>query len=110
MSEAMWKVHLVLVFSSLITLICLGLIFHDKYQDGIVGRFALWLIIFASIWATIDAADGYVDFPVREALLMQIGVFLFLLRHFMRFLTRISKTNDPYSKRVIGNRRKDATN
>ena len=72
-----------------ITIICflsLFLVWHCKYEDGIVGRLALLFIAGGSAIALLQVVngEGYIYNPTSVT--MQAGVALFMLRHTYRFL------------------------
>ena len=69
------------------------LIWHCKYEDGIIGRLALSVIAVGSAVSLMQTlnGEGYIYNPTSVT--MQAGVALFMLRHTYRFLlwTRTGK-------------------
>jgi fatty acid desaturase len=72
----------------LIGLLCVSLVIHPQYEDGLFGRIALGLIALAELCVFWDAAIDNRDYSgiLATTLMIQAGVFLFFLRHVYRFL------------------------
>ena len=81
-------VSLVIALAAIVVL-CAFLIFHENYEDGVVGRMAMGLLIFGAfmmIARLFGGREGWgVDIdPAGE--LMIFGTAAFLCRHTYRFL------------------------
>lgn len=62
------------------------LIFHCRYEDGLIGRAALVILAFAEfvvIYEWLTVGDHYTVLPTTYA--VQLGITLFLMRHVYRF-------------------------
>lgn len=73
--------------AALIFAVCLVLVFHKDYEDGLIGRLALALIGITSLARVIGILEN--DFDVRFspiAIGLWIGLALFFGRHLYRFL------------------------
>lgn len=78
-----------------IAAICITLIIHPQYEDGLFGRLALGLLALAELSIFWDSAvDGrHYTGILGTTMAIQIGVFLFFLRHLYRFI-RWSRTGE----------------
>lgn len=83
----------IIVFgSAAVTLaICLVLIFHPEYHDGLVRRLGLALLGLASWLSVLDILqNGWEHRPFSKmALLVWIGLMIFLGDHFYNFLKHL---------------------
>ena len=69
------------------------LVFHCKYEDGLVGRIALAILFFGNAIVFGEWFNG-VEYSVNPTTLtIQLGISLFLIRHVYRFL-KWSKSGD----------------
>jgi len=76
------------VLCSVISLICaLLLISHCKYEEGLVGRAALLMLILSETIVTAQAwnDDSYVLAPTT--VLRHVAITVFLVRHTYRFMS-----------------------
>ena len=70
----------------LVAAISVFLVFHCKYEDGIIGRFALAVLFFGNAIVFGEWFNG-VEYSVNPTTLtIQLGISLFLIRHVYRFL------------------------
>lgn len=68
-------------------LICLVLVLHPDYEDGLVGRIALATIALAALARFLAIAGGDWQMQFNSiAFLLWVGLALFLGRHLYRFL------------------------
>lgn len=61
------------------------LIFHEKYEDGLVGRIALVFLLGASLAFVVDGWSGELGDVLPATALGAVSFALFLLRHAYRF-------------------------
>lgn len=68
--------------------VCTILVWHDEYEDGVFGRFALGVLALAELcvaWASwVDKSDYNGLLGTTYAI--QVGIALFITRHLYRFL------------------------
>lgn len=79
--------------AAVVFVVCTALILHRHYEDGIVGRVALALLAVAAFARCLAIAQAWMgQAPETQfnsiALLVWIGLALFLARHLLRFLRR----------------------
>ena len=68
--------------------VCIYLVLHREYEDGFIGRIGLALISIAA-FARFATTLGGGDFPITTiGLVLWIGVALFFVRHWYRFVNR----------------------
>ena len=80
----MWETHLIAAL--IILCVCVTLIFHCEYEDGLIGRIALAGISIAEFALVVDALDGSEYHIMPSTFIVQISLCVFLLRHLYRFL------------------------
>jgi len=66
--------------------IALVLVFHKDYDDGVIGKIALGMVIIASGGVIFDSMQGVEYEPLNVTLLFLAGVTLFLIRFTYRWL------------------------
>jgi len=72
-----------------IVVLCTFLIFHEHYEDGVVGRLAMGLLIFGSMMMLarmFGAREGWSQELDPAGSAMIYGCAAFLCRHTFRFL------------------------
>lgn len=70
----------------LVASISVFLVFHCKYEDGLIGRIALAVLFFGNAIVFGEYLNG-VEYQVNPTTLtIQSGITLFLVRHVYRFL------------------------
>ncbi len=62
------------------------LIFHEKYDDGLVGRISLVLLLFASLAFIVDGWSGDLVEVLPATALGAVSFAMFLSRHVYRFM------------------------
>lgn len=78
---------LVMPCALVVFLVCLALVLHSDYEDGLVGRLALAAMGLAGISRFIDIVNKAGEIPVAAVgVLLWMGLALFLMRHLYRFL------------------------
>ena len=82
-----FAVNVAVFISSCIVLVsCIYLVLHKDYEDGLIGRLALVLIIMASIGRSGKILEYEFHGSVSLiALLIWVGFSMFLIRHVYRF-------------------------
>ena len=75
------------VSALIIAAICVVLVAHPQYEDGLFGRLALGLIALSELSVFWDSAiDGsHYGSVLPTTLAIQLGVLLFFVRHLYRF-------------------------
>ena len=77
---------LVFAQACIVAIICILLVLHSEYEDGLIGRIALTLIIVASLGRALKIVDGDFETIVSPvATLIWTGFSLFFIRHYFRF-------------------------
>ncbi len=61
------------------------LIFHEKYEDGLVGRIALVFLLGAALAFMVDGWSGELDEVLPATALGSVSFAMFLVRHAYRF-------------------------
>jgi hypothetical protein len=80
----MWQLYVALLATCF--MICVLLILHKDYDDGIIGKFALGLIATASAIVLLEVyASGVSYEPLMVTVVFTAGVTLFLLRFLYRW-------------------------
>lgn len=68
-------------------LVCLSLVLHPDYEDGLIGRIALAAMAVAGITRFMDIVAAGAATPIAHiGVLLWIGLALFMMRHLYRFL------------------------
>lgn len=70
---------------ALILVLSLFLVFCRRYDEGVVGNPALWLIVIVSAIALWDARAGALELPQPMYRLVIIALAVFMARHTWRF-------------------------
>lgn len=68
-----------------IFLISIYLASNDKYEDGVIGKIALGVLAIGNFVVVAEFCGGIVYLVNPTTLFIQMGVFVFLLRHAYRF-------------------------
>lgn len=73
-----------------VTAVCVTLVLHQDYEDGLIGRVGLSLIALASMTRFLGAADALISGEYLHlspvALTLWSGLAIFLARHLWRFM------------------------
>lgn len=78
--------NLYVICTILIGLMSLLLVSHCKYEDGVIGRIGLVIVVIACLVIVWESING-VEYEVNQTTLaVQVGVCAFLIRHVYRFL------------------------
>jgi membrane-bound ClpP family serine protease len=86
----------IVIALTIIIILCTFLVFHENYEDGVIGRLALGLLVFGALMMLarmFGAREGWsteID-PAGE--LMIYGCAAFLCRHTYRFLRALHDPN-----------------
>lgn len=75
-----------LTATGIIFAVSITLIFWKHYDDGVVGKIALGVMMLASAATLVAAYDGQCIVPRPQDLWTLVGCALFLARHIYRFI------------------------
>lgn len=79
-----------LIAGFVVTAVCIILMLHPEYEDGLIGRLGLGFIALAAMARFLGAADALIHGEVLRlsplAMTLWIGMTLFLGRHMYRFM------------------------
>ena len=78
-----------LIALTVIIILCTFLVFHEHYEDGVIGRLAMGLLIFGSVMMLarmFGAREGWSPEIDPAGDVMIYGCAAFLCRHTYRFL------------------------
>jgi len=80
------------IAGSMFIILCAGfLIACPKYQDGVVGRFGLGVMLFSASMVLLRWFEGYPFVPSASEVATNLGIVIFLGWHCYRFGKRILK-------------------
>lgn len=86
----MTQTLIVFFAAAIVFAVCVVLVFHPEYEDGVFGRLGLALLGIAAIARVLGIIGGWLDdasFRITEVgLILWIGLAIFLSRHLYRFL------------------------
>jgi len=83
--------------------ICVALVAHPQYEDGLLGRFALGAIALAELSVFWDSAFSgrYYNGMLNTTVVIQAGLALFFVRHFYRFIAAVHFGRTDYNWGVV---------
>ena len=82
----MMSAFIVSFCAAIVLVICVALIFHCHYEDGLFGRIGLIVMALASFARIAQVVEADFEIEVsRVGLALWAGLALFLGRHFYRF-------------------------
>jgi len=78
---------IVAIAALFVFMICMILVLHPDYEDGLVGRICLAMMAMAALARFLAIVDDGWYMPFNSiAFLLWIGLAMFLARHLYRFL------------------------
>lgn len=78
------------ISSAFVCVLPLAFMFHDDYDDRLIGRIGLAIISFAGFVFTVRLVTGRITFLWPETQALLIGSALYLGWHYARFVLRMS--------------------
>lgn len=71
--------------AGIIFVLCCVMVFHERYEDGLIGRLAILGMGFNCLVIVYDALSGTEYMMLPTTSLLYIFLAAFMLRHFYRF-------------------------
>lgn len=79
--------YLLFLASTIVSSICLVLVFHREYEDGLIGRIALATISIVSFCRAVQIWESDFDLELTPiANILWLALTVFFARHLYRFL------------------------
>lgn len=92
-----YTAFIVLACAALVCAICTVLVFHPDYNDGLIRRTALALLAIGSYLrfvGILEHHDGLVRTYSNVAILIWLGLALFMADHLRHFLVNVKRSRN----------------
>lgn len=89
MTLIMFETVSLVIALTVIVVVCTFLVFHENYEDGVIGRMAMGLLVFGAMMMLarmFGAREGWSTELDPAGSVMIYGCAAFLCRHLYRFL------------------------